>query len=42
MSDDRARITATLAAVDALEVTDRIEALVRTATSDVPQGAAAA
>src|SRR5699024_6663425 len=31
---DHARITATLAAVDALEIADRIEALVRTASTD--------
>lgn len=34
VSGDHARITATLTAVDALEIADRIEALVRTASAD--------
>ncbi|EFV91566.1 hypothetical protein ES5_10322 [Dietzia cinnamea P4] len=37
ISDDHARVTANLSAVDALEIADRIEALVRTAAADDPR-----
>lgn len=37
ISGDHARITATLTAVDAIEIADRIEALVRTVSADDPR-----